>query len=493
MKKHIAMLLAALLSVAVFPTSAYCEEAEQDNIVTTKHNAVVQEKKLDYTAQAGTMFLETGGETCEIFFTAYTLDGVDNPADRPITFAFNGGPGSARVFLNIGALGPRRVDVNEDGSAIQMPARMKDNENSILDLTDLVIIDAVGTGYSRPAGESALESFCGYDNDNRTFGDFIRQYINRYNRWGSKKYVAGESYGTMRAVGVCDYLENTYGLYLNGLILVSSVNNLGAVEFGNGNELSYATYLPTYAADAWYHKAVSENFQNMELEDFLDEVRSFIENEYVPALFRGSCLTKEETDALAEKLACYKGLPKACLLEKNLRIQLDEFCSELLKSRKLVIGRYDGRITGPYTGGSVDDDSNDPSGSFFDLSLNNTFLDYVNNELEFRAEVPYIFLSDIEDSWSYPGKTGICYISQEETIRHCVSRNPFLKIWVLCGYYDLATPFYASEYVYSHLFLNEDCEDNVTFTYYPSGHMIYMEKNSFDQLRKDSEKWYTEF
>ena len=191
MRKHIAMFLAVLLLIAVFPNPAYCEESEQDNIVTTKHTAVVQGKKLDYTAQAGTMFLKTGGETCELFFTAYMLDGVDNPADRPITFAFNGGPGAASVFLNAGAFGPRRVAVNEDGSVIQMPAQMKDNENSILDLTDLVIIDAVGTGYSRPTGNSTLESFCGYENDNRTFGDFIRQYINRYNRWGSKKYVAG--------------------------------------------------------------------------------------------------------------------------------------------------------------------------------------------------------------------------------------------------------------------------------------------------------------
>ena len=296
----------------------------------------------------------------------------------------------------------------------------------------------------------------------------------------------------MRAVGVCNYLEKTYGLYLNGLILVSAVNNLGTVEFGNGNELSYATYLPTYAADAWYHKAVSDNYLNMGLEDYLDEVRSFIENEYVPALFRGSSLTEEETSALAEKLAGYTGLSKDFILEKNLRLQLDEFCAELLKSRKLVVGRYDGRITGPYIGGSVDDDSTDPSGSLFDLSLYNTFLDYLNNELEFRTDVPYIFMSDIEDGWIYPGKVGIGYCSQEETIRHCVSKNPFLKIWVLCGYYDGATPFFASEYVYSHLFLNEDCENNVTFTYYPSGHMIYMEKNSFDQLRKDAEKWYSE-
>lgn len=462
----------------------------QDNIVTTEHTAVIQGKELSYTAQTGTMFLETGGYNCEIFFTAYTLVGTEDLSDRPITFAFNGGPGSCSMPLHVGCLGPRRVDVDENGYAKTMPAKMTDNENSLLDLTDIVIIDAVGTGYSRSL-EDSDDPFIGYDNDIRTFGDFIRQYVNRNNRWGSRKFIAGESYGTTRAVGLCKYLADTYNMNVNGLILISSINDYSAVIGLEGNEIPYATLIPTFAADAWYQGVLAPEYQGMQLEDFLKEVRAFVEDEYVPALFQGSRLTEEEMNALAEKLAGYTGLTKEYVLSSNLRVGLDSFLVELLKDRKLVVGRYDGRITGPVTGDSIDIGEDDPSGTAFNLSFGNAFNSYVVSELGFQTDRTYLPMSDeINYAWTFPLSSWGGYLSQENVIHECLSKNPFLKIWVLCGYYDGATPFYSAEYTFSHVFLNEGQKDSLSFTYYPCGHMIYMEKQSFDQFRKDAEAWF---
>ena len=465
------------------------ENASRDNTIITKHTAVIRGKEVFYTAEAGTMVLESGGSSCEIFFTAYTMD-VADPSTRPLTFAFNGGPGSCSMYLHVGCLGPRRVDVDENGQPKSLPVQMVDNENSLLDLTDVVIIDALGTGYSHSL-EDSDDPFIGYDNDVRTTGDFIRQYVNRNNRWGSKKYVAGESYGTTRAVGVCKYLADTYTMNLNGLILISSINDFNAVIDMGGNETPYATYLPTFAADAWYQGVLSQEYQEMELEDFLEEVRQFVEDEYVPALFKGDRLTEAETDALAEKYAGYTGLKKEFVLSSDLRVGLDEFLVELLKDKKLMVGRLDGRITGPVTGGSIDSGDSDPSNLAFDLSFGNTFNNYVISELGFQTDRPYIpSNSETNAAWTFPISSWGGYLSQEQTVYECISKNPWLKVWVLCGYYDGATPFYSAEYTFSHVFLSDELKNNLSFTYYPCGHMIYMEKESFDKFRSDAEAWY---
>ena len=465
--------------------------AAEDNIVTTKHIAVIQGNELSYTAQAGTMVLESGGSKCEIFFTAYTKDGVANPADRPITFAFNGGPGSASMYLHLGCLSPRRIDVDDKGNANNYPVQIVDNENSILDLTDVVIIDAVGTGFSRSL-EATGEAFYGYDNDARTMGDFIRLYVSRNNRWGSKKYVAGESYGTTRAVGICEYLSSAYAMNLNGLILISSINDLSAIIPEKGNEIPYATCIPTFAADACYQGVLSDAYQKRELEDFLEEVRQFVKDEYVPALFQGSRYTDAEIDAVAEKYAAYTGLKKDFVLSSNLRVGLDSFLTELLKDQNLVVGRLDGRITGPLTEGSIDNGEADPSNQAFNLLFGDAFNNYVSGELGYQTDRPYIPSSqEVGSSWSFPlGGGWGGFLCQEQTIFECISKNPYLKIWVLCGYYDGATPFYAAEYTFSHVFLNDELKDNISFTYYESGHMIYMENESFGKFRKDAEAWY---
>ncbi len=479
------------------PSSTEASESGDDpgqatvpgGIVITRHEAVIQGKRIPYTAETGFMNLESGGVACEMFYTAYTRDDAADPRERPITFAFNGGPGASNIYIHFGCLGPRRPQMDDAGQISEFPAGITDNGNSILDMTDLVFIDPVGTGYSRAMDESEAEAFYGYWNDIRSVGDFIRQYINSHGRWASKKYIAGESYGTMRAVGLCDYLSAQYSMYINGLMLISSVQNFSAVIETTGNDLPYALNIPTYAADAWFHGKLSEGDQKRKLDEYLEEVRSFVEEEYVPALFLGKKLKEQDKEAIARKLADYIGLSADYVLKENLRISIWGFCSELKRDERLMIGRYDGRVEGPVTSGSPVTGENDPSGVSADLALVSPYMEYLTQELGFKTDRPYIPLStEAYMAWPFSDEDGL--ISQEEMVYDCMSRNPYLKVWVLCGYYDLATPFYGVEWVFNHVFLNEDREKNLRFTYYPSGHMIYMDKASFDKFRKDAEKWY---
>ena len=509
MKKKLAVLISVcMLFTAVLPSAVFAGENDsevqepsviadadvKDDLVTTKHTAVIQGEEISYTAVTGTMVVETEGVLGEFFYRAYTKDDVEDVSKRPIMFAFNGGPGSCSYYLEMGCLGPRRADVTKDGKPKSLPCGIADNENSLLDITDIVFIDAIGTGYSRPVDESQLEHFIGYENDVRSFGDFIRQYINRNKRWGSEKYIAGESYGTPRAVGICKYLSDTYAIKVNGLMLISSINDFSTSDPDVNNEKPYGLNLPTFAADAWYHKMVDEKYQKMELKEYLEEVKEFVSSEYMPALFLGSWLKDKDRDKLAEKMSSYIGLSKEYILSKNLRITLEDFCSSLLGDKNLMIGCYDGRYTGPIISGSLEDGASDPSSIESDLIYGNTFNEYLTNELNYQTDRPYIpSNTGINASWSFPptdaGWIG-GYFSQEDIIYECLSGNPNLKIWVLCGYYDLATPFYAAEWTYAHIFLNDENKDSISFTHYPSGHMFYLEKNSFDQFRKDAEKWF---
>ena len=490
----------SLLILALLPAAAFADEevpeqaapeaaAPQDDLVTTQHTAVIQGEEIAYTVTVGTMAVQTGGEACEFFFRSYTRDGVENIAERPITFAFNGGPGSCSYYLEFGCLGPRRAEMSEDGHSLSLPPRFVDNGNSLLDITDLVFIDAIGTGYSRPAEGAELSSFIGYENDVRSFGDFIRQYINRYKRWGSEKYIAGESYGTTRAVGICNYLSDNYAVNVNGLMLLSTINDFSQAIPSASNELPYAVFFPTFAADAWYHGMLGEHYQAMELEEYLDEVRDFVSTEYVPALFRGSRLTDAERNGLAERISSYLGLPEDYVIEKNNRIAEDDFLNGLLRENNLKIGRMDGRYTG-----LLIDDGSDPSSVESNLILGNAYYTYLTEELNYQTDRPYLpFNGEVSDGWTSPAPDLAWlggYFSQEEIIRSCMAKNPYLKVWVNCGYYDSATPFYAAEWVYAHVFLNEESRDNLSFSYYPSGHMFYLEKTSFDQFREEAQNWY---
>lgn len=465
--------------------------AVEEPLSVTHHTAEVAGQTLSYTATVGRLPVELQGNKCQMFFTAYTLDGVEDVSARPITFAFNGGPGSGSLWLHMGMLAPRRLDVDEDGQPNSLPVGIVDNPCSILDLSDIVFIDPVGTGYSRAAEGVDPKLFFSYDGDIASVSEFIRLYTTRNGRWGSPKYVAGESYGTIRAVGVADYLSQRYALGLNGVMLISSINDMGASMEITGGDFTYALYLPTYAAIAWYHGVLNEQYQSMSLEDYIAEVRDFAGGEYQAALFKGARLSDAERDAVAGKVAAYIGYKVEDVIQANLRIRNDDFCTGLLKDRKLMVGRIDGRYTGPLTSGSIGDGAADPSMSAMSDAFSAALNRYMSEELDYHTDLPYEFLSgEVNNYWSYNLDNQV--LDQKETIYNILSRNKFLKLWVLCGYYDLATPFYPAEWAYDHVFLNPEDRERLSFTYYPCGHMIYMHHPSLEQFRKDAEAWYNE-
>ena len=476
-------------------------EVPQDHLVTTKHSVTINGKEIRYTATVGTMVVsqestkdgvyEGEKPRFEIFFTAYTLDDPEDISKRPLTFSFNGGPGSCSMWVHMGFLGPRRVQLDEEGNVTRFPAPVVENPYSILDLTDLVFIDPVLTGYSRSVTGNKDADFLGYTNDIHSVGDFIRLYVTRNERWSSPKYLAGESYGTPRSVGVCKYLSEEYSLDLNGLMLISTANDFSTLEFNPGNELPFVLFLPTYAADAWYYKKAAPQYLAMSIEDYMAEVRKFAEGEYLTALFKGSRLTAEEKDALAEKLSAYTGLRKEHILHANLRIEIGNFCKELLRDRHLVVGRIDSRYTGTDRNNVGDSFEDDPSGYQLSGAFGGAINDYLRRELGFKSERPYKTSSNLWKNWSYKEYEN-SFLQQQAIIRDDMAKNKDLKVWVLCGYYDLATPFFAAEWVYDHIFLEPEYQKNLSFTYYPSGHMIYLHKPSLVQFRKDAESWYGE-
>lgn len=495
MKRLFSLILVMCLMLslcALSESEAAAAPLPADNLVVTEHSATIDGTAVDYTATTGTMVMETTLGQYEMFFTAYTLKGVEDPAQRPITFAFNGGPGSASLWLHVGLLGPERIAVSDEGMVEQVPTGHKANEYSILDLTDLVLIDSVGTGYSRAVEGTDENAFYSLSGDIASVGDFIRQYVSRYDRWASPKYLAGESYGTARAVGLCDYLLNTHHMNLNGLMLISSANDYGVLEETPGNEMPYICFLPTYAAAARYHKKVSQEYQDMLLEDYMDEVRAFAIDQYLPALFQGTRLGDDEADQIAQRLSDYIGLSKAYILKKNLRISMTDFCTELLSDEALMVGRMDSRFTGPLINGSADEiEMFDPSTTGIMEAFTSAFLDYVSRELGYHTDVPYVVLGmDVNRKWSFDSDNQA--LTQENVIRKCLSANEYLKIWVLCGYYDLATPFFGSEWIFSHIFENKELRDNVSFSYYPSGHMFYLLDSSLEKFRTEAAAWYGE-
>lgn len=495
--KGLCILLALCLGLAVFTAAAEGAEtapaaaaARADHLSVTQHKTTIQGKEIAYTATAGTIAMNTDLGAYDMFFIAYTLDGVEDPSTRPITFAYNGGPGVAAVYVNLGFMGPDKLALNDEGQVSQLPNKTVPNDLSLLDLTDLVFIDPVGTGYSRAAGDTKTEVFFDTQRDVQSVGDFIRVYLNRYERWTSPRYLAGESYGTTRTAALCDYLMNKLYVELNGLMMISSCNNFLSVEFMPGNDLPYATFLPTYAAIAWHHGKTAVEYRDLDLESFMQEARAFAGGEYWSALYKGSSLTAEEKEAIAEKVSAMTGLKKDLILRKNLRIDSDTFCAELFSEEGLFCGRLDGRYTGPAVTGSMDDGDADPSSNGISQAFANAMGDILTRKLKVQSDLYYDTLSvPANEKWTYVEKNNTV-LSQEKVLHDCMSKNPLLKVWVLCGYYDLATPFFGAEWTYSHLFLNEAQQKNLQFTYYPSGHMFYMHAASLRKFRAEAEAWY---
>ncbi len=472
------------------------ESKPQDKLSVTHHCVTINGKELNYTATTGTMVLkeETNKEgekpKASIFFIAYTLDGVEDKSKRPITFSFNGGPGSSSVWLHLGVLGPRRVKPDDDGNPPQPPYQLTNNEFSILDKTDLVFIDPVSTGFSRAVPGEEAKQFHGFQKDIESVGDFILLYLGRYHRWRSPKFLIGESYGTTRACGLSGYLQDRRGMYLNGIMLVSVVLNFQTIRFAAGNDLPYILFLPTYAASAFWHNKLDQLDTDVEdsFNRILDEVREFALGEYTIALMQGSNISDRKKQTIVKKLSKYTGLTTDYIEKTDLRIKINRFCKELLREEGLTIGRFDSRFTGIDRDSAGENYEYDPSSAVIQGANTATLNDYVRGDLEFESDLPYEILSGRVHPWNYSGHQNE-YVNVADTLRKAMTTNPALKVYVANGYYDLATPFLASEYTFTHLGLDKTLQDNITMAYYGAGHMMYIDMDELKKMKADMDAY----
>ncbi|MFI7463893.1 S10 family peptidase [Nonomuraea sp. NPDC049646] len=457
-----------------------------DNLVTTRHTLPTGQA---YTATAGTMVVReevfTDGTfdghrpKAEVFLTSYTLDDAD-PLTRPVTFAFNGGPGSSSVWLHLGILGPRRVVMGDAGALLPPPYALADNDETLLKVSDLVVIDPMSTGYSRAAEGEKAEPYHGFSGDVESVGEVIRLWTTRNARWMSPKFLAGESYGTVRAAGLADHLQSRYGMYLNGVMLISSVLDYATVEFNEGNDVAYALYLPTYAAIAHYHGLHGDR----PLADVLREAEEYASRDYPWALARGNRLTGDERAAAVSKVAALSGLSEDYVDRVNLRIEHIRFFTELLRERRLTVGRLDGRFTGWDPDGGREHFVSDPSMDAITGPYSAALNHYLRTELEYANDLPYEILSSRVHPWSYKEFEGV-HVSVTDRLGAAMRANPHLRVHVACGYHDGATPYYAAEHAFAHLPVPAELAANVEFKYYEAGHMMYAHEPS--RLRQSAD------
>ncbi|HOT93032.1 MAG TPA: peptidase S10 [Anaerolineae bacterium] len=464
----------------------------REKISKTKHTVVIGGQEIPYTATAGTLLLkdEEGQPKASLFYVAYTRDDVENVAQRPITFSFNGGPGSSSVWLHMGVVGPRRVLMDPEGNPLPPPYTLVNNEYSLLDVTDLVFIDPVSTGYSRAIPPEEAKQFHGVEQDIKSVGEFIRLYTTRAKRWASPKFLIGESYGTTRAAGLSGYLQNELGMYLNGIMLVSSVLNFQSIRFDLGNDLPYILFLPTYAAAAWFHNRLPADLQHQELRAVLAEVKAFAEREYTLALMQGARLPDKERRQIVTRLARYSGLSETYIEQTNLRINIHRFVKELLRDERRTIGRFDARFKGIDRDAAGEYHEYDPSYAIIQGAYTAMLNDYLRSELRFKSDLPYEILTGNVEPWDY-SKFQNQYVNVAETLRGAMTQNPFLRVFVANGYYDLATPFFATEYTFDHLELDPSLQDHVTMAYYEAGHMMYLHQPSLAKLKADLARFLT--
>jgi carboxypeptidase C (cathepsin A) len=470
---------AALLAQAPPPAPAAAEPAP----VTRKHTGTWNGRELRYTTTTGRLPLldEKGGVEAHIFFVAYTLD--DPPARRPLMFAFNGGPGSASVWLHMGVLGPKIVRMQPDGSYPPPPFELADNPHSFLPFTDMVFIDPVGTGYSRAARPELGKKFFGVEGDIASVGEFIRLWLTRYQRWHSPLYLTGESYGTFRAAGLAGYLVER-GVAFNGICLVSSILQYQTVRFNPGNDLPYSLFLPTYTAIAHYHRKLEPGLQ-ASFREAVKESEDYALNEYPVVLAKGDRLTPAERQKAIDKLHRLTGLDKAFLDRNDLRIEINRFTKELLRDQGATVGRLDGRLTGVEGSNGAAVPEFDPSLAAIRAPYTALFNDYVRRQLGYERDLEYFILGGGIGPWDY-GKDGSNrYAETAGALRLAFAKNPALRVYIGSGYYDLATPYFATEYTFSHMGLPAKYKGQIVTKMYPAGHMFYAEQSSLAALTRD--------
>ncbi|MDT7728722.1 MAG: hypothetical protein QOI21_5298 [Actinomycetota bacterium] len=461
-----------------------------DDLVTTHHTLTVKRRKLAYTARTGRVVLRkeviTDGKSeghvpkAEVFLTSYTLDDTE-PGSRPVTFAFNGGPGSSSIWLHLGLLGPRRVISGDVTDPAPPPYELADNPETLLAHSDLVFIDPVSTGYSRASTGEKAKEYHGFTPDIESVGEIIRLWTSRNERWLSPKFVAGESYGTTRAAALAAHLQDRHGLYLNGILLISSVLDLGSIDFTEGNDEPYSLFVPTYAAIAHYHGFHGDR----PLDDVLADAEDFAARDLPWALARGARLSaSDKADAVAT-LASLTGLSESYVDKVNLRIEHVRFYTELLRDKGLTTGRMDGRFTTWEPDGGREHMSDDASISRIIGAYAAGFNHYVRAELGYANDLPYEILSmEVNKAWSYSDFEGRS-VSVVDSLSNAMRANPHLKVHVAYGHYDGATPYFAAEHVLAHLNIPDELRENIDSAYYPAGHMMYVHDPSRVQQSKD--------
>jgi carboxypeptidase C (cathepsin A) len=451
--------------------------------VITHHQITLHSKTLRYTATAGRLPIKRGdGKTeAEMFFVAYTLDGQE-AAKRPLTFSFNGGPGSASVWLHMGALGPKRVVLQANGFMPAAPYRLEDNPDTLLDDSDIVMVDAIATGYSRAATADLTKTFLGVKGDIQAFGEFIRLYISRYDRWSSPLFLLGESYGTTRAAGIAGYLAD-HGIAFNGVTLLSMAVDFQTLEWNKSNDLPYFLLVPTFNMIAGYHHKLSADL-TQDVAKTREEVGRWATHDYALALGKGDALTPEEHRKIVEQLSRYIGLRPEVVEAHNLRIDVPTFTHELLLDQKLVTGRLDGRFSSPNPDG---DHLYDPTDAAILPPYTSAFNNYLRTELNYKSDMPYrVFAYDQPgfQKWEW-GNAVQGFPSTAGGLRSAMIKNPYMKILVMEGYYDLATPFAAANWTMDHLDLGPQLRQNISYATYNSGHMVYVDRAEHDKMKKD--------
>jgi carboxypeptidase C (cathepsin A) len=464
----------------------------QETFSVTSHSVKAGQKTLSYTATAGQLILtdEKNGQNARVFFIAYEKKGSKKP-DLPITFAFNGGPGSSSVWLHFGAMGPRKVVLDDHGAALPPPARLSDNPHTWLAFTDLVFIDPVGTGYSRALDTETEKQFYAVNKDIESVGDFIRLYLTRYNRWISPKFIAGESYGSTRAAGLSRYLHYRHGIEINGLVLISPVLNFNTISFDPANILPYVLYMPTYAATAWYHR--KNDPPQKELGLALQEAEEWALHHYGAALLQGAGLPEDRRVETAAALASLAGLSESYVVHNRLTVPPERFRKELLRDEGMVIGRMDSRLYGPESDPAGNSARRDPALETLTGAFAGAANHYIRNELAFESDLTYEYLNahiGRQWDWSSAIRGGQGYVDVSDSLIRVMHANRHAKVFIACGYYDLATPYYAAVYTINQLDIDAALRNNIAFGFYLSGHMMYIDRQALQQLTADIHSFY---
>ena len=436
---------------------------------------------LSYQIETGRMPLYDDKQevAAGVFYMAYT---VPSETPRPLMFSFNGGPGSPSLWLHLGAVGPKRVQMQPDGQMPPPPFRLVDNPHTWLHHTDLVFIDPIGTGFSRARTEEEMAKYWGVKADIESVGEFIRLYITRHSRWNSPLYLVGESYGTTRAAGLAGHLVDRV-ITFNGIVLVSSILNFQTARFSKGNDAPYVLFLPTYTASAFYHKKLERRLQS-NLKRTLAEVEKFAMGEYTLALAKGSRLTGKERAHIRSMVSKFTGLREDYVESRDLRINIHAFCKELLRTEKRTVGRLDSRFKGIDANAAGENMEHDPSMSALMPPYNSMFNQYVRTELGYETDLEYSMFGKIWGKWDW-GSAGEGHPDTSEALRAAMSKNPYTKVYIASGYYDLATPYFATEYTVDHLGLDPTLRANITTGYYEAGHMMYIHEPSLEQLASE--------